>query len=87
MLSTISGLLIDSKRRRVKCYGMDIDENLPLRRDDPLANLIRQDLDPMSVSELEERIAALKAEIIRCEGKVAFATRHRSAADELFKKT
>jgi uncharacterized small protein (DUF1192 family) len=65
---------------------MDIDDNLPLRRDDPLANLVRQDLDPLSVSELEERIAALKSEIQRCEGKIAFATRHRSAADELFKR-
>jgi uncharacterized small protein (DUF1192 family) len=65
---------------------MDTDENLPLRRDDPLANLVRQDLDPLSVAELEERIIALKSEIVRCEGKIAFATRHRSAADELFKR-
>jgi uncharacterized small protein (DUF1192 family) len=65
---------------------MEIDENLPLRRDDPLANLVRQDLDPLSVAELEERIALLKAEILRCEGKIAFATRHRSAADALFRK-
>ena len=64
---------------------MDSDENLPLRRDDPLANLVRQDLDPLSVAELEERIATLKAEINRCEGKIAFATRHRSVADALFK--
>lgn len=65
---------------------MEADENLPLRRDDPLANLIRQDLDPLSVAELEQRIAALKSEIVRCEGKVAFAGRHRSIADQLFKK-
>ena len=77
---------IDSKRGRVKICNMEADENLPLRRDDPLANLVRQDLDPLSVDELEERIATLKAEIIRCEGKVAFATRHRSVADALFKK-
>ena len=64
---------------------MDSDENLPLRRDDPLASLVRQDLDPLSVAELEERITALKFEIVRCEGKIAFATRHRSAADALFK--
>ncbi len=65
---------------------MDSDENLPLRREDPLAKLVRQDLDPLSVAELEERIAALKAEIARCEGKIAFANRHRSVADALFKK-
>ena len=34
---------------------------------------------------LLERIAALKSEIARCEGKVAFASRHRSVADALFK--
>ena len=65
---------------------MDSDENLPLRRDDPLANLVRQDLDPLSVAELEERITLLQSEISRCEGKIAFANRHRSVADALFKK-
>ena len=76
---------IDSKRRPVKIRHMESEENLPLRRDDPLANLVRQDLDPLSVVELEERIAALKTEISRCESKIAFATRHRNAADALFK--
>lgn len=66
-------------------WVMEGDENLPLRRDDPLANLVRQDLDPLSVAELEERILALKSEITRCESKIAFATRHRSTADALFK--
>ena len=31
---------------------MDIDENLPGRRDDPLAILIKQDIDALSVVEL-----------------------------------
>jgi uncharacterized small protein (DUF1192 family) len=65
---------------------MDIDENLPLRRDDPLAILIKQDINALSVTELEARIAALRSEITRCEGKVAFASKHRSVADALFKK-
>jgi uncharacterized small protein (DUF1192 family) len=65
---------------------MDIDENLPLRRDDLLANLIKQDIDALSVAELEARIAALRSEISRCEGKIAFASQHRSVADALFKK-
>ena len=65
---------------------MEIDENLPLRRDDPLNNLVRQDIDSLSVAELEARIAALKSEITRCEGKIAFASKHRSVADALFKK-
>ena len=82
----LRSLSIDSKRTHVKTLHMDMDD-LPLRRDDPLAQLTRQDLDPLSVDELNERIQVLKNEITRCEGKIAFATRHRSAADELFKKT
>jgi uncharacterized small protein (DUF1192 family) len=65
---------------------MEIDDNLPLRRDDPLNTLVKQDIDSLSVAELETRIAALKAEIVRCEGKIAFASKHRSVADALFKK-
>ena len=65
---------------------MDIDDNLPLRRDDPLVNLVKQDIDALSVAELEARIAALRTEITRCEGKVAFASKHRSVADALFTK-
>ena len=65
---------------------MDIDENLPLRREDPLGNLVKQDIDALSVAELESRITALKSEILRCEGKIAFASKHRSVADALFKK-
>lgn len=66
--------------------SMDSDENLPLHRNDPLTNLVKQDLDSLSVAELEERIVVLKSEIARCEGKIAFADRHRSVADALFKK-
>lgn len=65
---------------------MEIDDNLPLRWDDPLNTLVKQDIDALSVAELETRIAALKAEIVRCEGKIAFASKHRSVADALFKK-
>ena len=65
---------------------MDIDENLPRRSDDPVALLIKQDIDALSVAELELRIAALKSEITRCEGKITFAGKHRSVADALFKK-
>ena len=48
--------------------------------------MLKQDIDPLSVEELEERVEALKGEIARCEGKIAFARNHRSAADSLFKK-
>ncbi len=65
---------------------MDADENLPRRKDDPAATLARQDLDPFSVEELEERIALLQAEIERCRGKMQRAVNHRASADALFKR-
>ena len=65
---------------------MDADDSLPRRKTDELAALARQDLDPLSVGELAERIAALEAEIVRTRGKLATAGQVRSAADELFRR-
>lgn len=65
---------------------MDLDELFAKRPDDPLVALLRQDIDRLSVDELRERIEALRGEIARCEGRVAAATSHRSAADALFRK-
>ena len=65
---------------------MDIDELFPSKPGDPLVELARQDLDPMSIDELEARIEALKAEIARVEAHMQKAQTNRSAADELFKK-
>ena len=65
---------------------MDIDELFPSKPDDPLVQLGRQDLDPLSIDELQERIEALKAEIARVEAHIDRASKHRSAAEELFKK-
>ncbi|WP_374613436.1 DUF1192 domain-containing protein [Sphingorhabdus sp.] len=63
-----------------------MDENLPLRGSDPLKQLLREDLDPLSIDELKERIEQLKGEIVRCESKIHAASSHRSAADALFRK-
>jgi uncharacterized small protein (DUF1192 family) len=65
---------------------MDLDELFPDKPKDPLVLLARQDLDPLSVEELEERIAALEAEIARVKSKKAAAVDHRASADALFKK-
>ena len=54
--------------------------------DDPLVALGRQDLDPLSIEELKERIEILRAEIARVEAHMDAATRHRSAAEQLFKR-
>ncbi len=65
---------------------MDIDDLFPSKPGDPLVELGRQDLDPISVDELHERIAALKAEIARVEAQIERVSAHRSAAEDLFKK-
>ncbi|MEA1071673.1 DUF1192 domain-containing protein [Sphingomonas sp. LY160] len=65
---------------------MDLDELFPSRPDDPLTLLVREDLDPLSIEELQLRIEALKGEIARVEAHVARVQQHRSAADELFKR-
>lgn len=65
---------------------METDDNLPLRSYEPLMAVIRQDLDPLSIDELDARIAALHQEIARCETKKQAAATHLSFADDLFKK-
>lgn len=64
---------------------MDLDD-LPSRPDDPLRRLRGQDLDPLSVAELEARVAALEAEIARTRRKIEGAVNHRASADALFKR-
>lgn len=65
---------------------MDIDDLFPSKPGDPLKELARQDLDPLSQDELDERIEALKAEIARVEAHRERAAQHRNIAEELFKK-
>ncbi|WBH15188.1 DUF1192 domain-containing protein [Sphingomonas radiodurans] len=65
---------------------MDLDDILGSRPDDPLAALVREDLDRLSVTELEERIAALEREISRSRTKIDFAVNHRASADAIFKR-
>lgn len=66
---------------------MDEDDFFTSRPQDPLTQVARQDLGPLSIVELEERIAILKDEIARVEAHMADASAHRSAADEMFKKS
>ena len=65
---------------------MDLEDLFPSKPGDPLTELAKQDLDPISIEELHARIEALKAEIARVEAHIARATAHRSAAEDLFKK-
>lgn len=63
---------------------MDLDD-APSRPNDALTQLIRQDLDPLSVAELEARITALEGEIARTRQKIEHAVNHRAIADQLFR--
>jgi len=73
--------------RAVNAACMDTDDIAPPpRQGDPLVLAIRTDLDPYSVAELVERIAILEREIVRTRAKMDHAKKHRSIADELFKR-
>jgi len=65
---------------------MDIDELFPSKPGDPLTEVTKQDLGPLSIEELHARIATLKEEIARVEAHIDRANRDRSAAEELFKR-
>ncbi|MFB0872535.1 MULTISPECIES: DUF1192 domain-containing protein [unclassified Sphingobium] len=65
---------------------MDLDDDLPRKGDDPLARLLKQDLGPLSVGELEARVAALEAEIARTRHKMQSAVNHKASAEALFKR-
>lgn len=76
---------LDSQANSPDLQRMDLDDLLAKTPDDPLAQLLRQDLDPLSVEELHARQAALEAEIARIQGKLRSAVNVRAHADALFK--
>jgi uncharacterized small protein (DUF1192 family) len=65
---------------------MDADELFPNRPADPLALLAKQDIDPLSVEELDARVAALEEEIARTKARREFAVNHKASAEALFKR-
>jgi len=62
------------------------DEDRPRPKGDAASRLAGEDLAPYSVSELEERVELLKAEIARVKAHRDKASAHRAAADALFGK-
>ncbi|MES2494947.1 MAG: DUF1192 domain-containing protein [Pseudomonadota bacterium] len=65
---------------------MEPDDLFAKRPDDPVKQLTRQDIDHLSVDELEARIATLHGEIERCQSKLKSAINHRATAESLFKR-
>ena len=63
---------------------MDLDDS-PSRPDDVLTQLVRQDLDPLAVAELEARIAVLEGEIARTRIRIDRTVAHRAGAEALFR--
>ena len=66
---------------------MDLDDLFAKRPGDPLALLVKQDLDPLSVTELHERVTVLEMEIARVNQKITGAVNHKASADSLFKRS
>ena len=65
---------------------MDLEELFPDKPGDPLTLLVKQDLDPMSVEELHNRIAILEGEIARVKAKIDASVNFRASADAIFKR-
>ena len=63
-----------------------MDDEDDFKPSDPIVALGREDLDPLSVEELEARVRRLEAEIVRTKGHMAGKSSHMSAADALFAK-
>ncbi len=65
--------------------GMEPEDSLARRTDDPLRLLVKEDLDRLSVAELDERVRLLEGEIARVKAKRDGASSFRSVADSLFR--
>lgn len=64
---------------------MEQDDS-PLRIPDSLTALVQADLEPLSLAELETRIAVLDQEIGSTRRHMERAALHRASADALFKR-
>jgi Uncharacterized small protein containing a coiled-coil domain len=65
---------------------MDADDLFPKKANDLLAVLGKEDLDPLSVGELNQRIAVLEMEILRTKAKISQSVNHLASAESLFKR-
>jgi uncharacterized small protein (DUF1192 family) len=64
---------------------MEEDDLFASKPTDPLALLARQDIDRLSVDELDARVVALEAEIERTKARRVYAVNHKASAEALFK--
>jgi uncharacterized small protein (DUF1192 family) len=64
---------------------MDPEDLLSKRPQSLLTQLVHEDLDKLSIDELDLRITTLEAEIARVKAKRQSSSAFRSVADSLFK--
>lgn len=62
------------------------DDPFSARPDDPLTQLCREDIDRLSVDELDARVLALEGEIARVRARRDYAVNHKASAEALFKR-
>ncbi|MPT47378.1 MAG: DUF1192 domain-containing protein [Sphingobium sp.] len=65
---------------------MDMDDFTSPRGKNPLEQLLKQDLGPLSVADLHDRIAVLESEIERTRAHITQTASHRASAEALFRK-
>jgi len=65
---------------------MDIEDLFSAKPEEPLDMLVRQDLDPLSVEELRERIERLEGEIARVKAKLDGSISFRASVEDIFRK-
>src|SRR3546814_14153391 len=78
-LLTAGGLLTSHPGGSTFSGAMDLDELFPDKPKDPLTELKKQDLDPLSVDELQDQIAALQIGRASCRERVDSKGRFRGA--------
>jgi uncharacterized small protein (DUF1192 family) len=78
--------ILTARVARSTVAAMFDEADLPRKKSDLLADLAREDLDRLSIADLDERIAGLETELARTRAKRDGAARFRAAADSLFKK-
>ncbi len=61
-------------------------EDEVIKKQSIISNLKNQDLNKLSINELQERILSLKEEIDRAEEKIEIKKLSKSNAESIFKK-
>lgn len=61
-------------------------EDEVIKKQSIISDLKNQDLNKLSINELQERILSLKEEIDRAEEKIEFKKLSKSNAESIFKK-